>query len=271
MISVVCVYNDREALDAYLLKGLETQTTDYDLVLIDNTRRQFRSAAEALNHGGRKAKGRYIMFAHQDLLLESVTCLQVVETTLEALPDLGIAGVAGCIEGIGGTLSNITHGAPPAPAGHFRVATPTRVQTVDECLIVIPREIFSKLPFDEKTCNGWHLYGVDYSLDVRKLGLNAYVLPITAYHRWSLGRVPQDYYTSLKRILGKHRDRHARIFTTCGTWDTRIPLCLQRISRSRREFTSVVRLGLQVLRENGPIQFAKRTLDYISWRFGRRS
>jgi hypothetical protein len=37
MISVVCVYNDKEILKKYLLKSLKNQSVEYELILIDNT------------------------------------------------------------------------------------------------------------------------------------------------------------------------------------------------------------------------------------------
>ena len=71
MISVICVYNDHDVLDEYLLGSLEKQESSYELILVDNTPNKFKSAAEALNYGGNKANGKYIMFAHQDLELTS--------------------------------------------------------------------------------------------------------------------------------------------------------------------------------------------------------
>jgi len=67
MISIVCVYNDEITLKDYLLKSLENQTSKHELILIDNTQGKYKSAAGALNWGGGKAKGKYIMFVHQDV------------------------------------------------------------------------------------------------------------------------------------------------------------------------------------------------------------
>jgi len=98
MISVVCVYNNELTLKNVLLKGLEKQTTEFDLITLDNTSNRFKSAAEALNYGGTIAKGDYIVFAHQDMWLGSDSWLEDTEQTLRSLPDLGIAGVAGMSE-----------------------------------------------------------------------------------------------------------------------------------------------------------------------------
>jgi len=68
------------------------------LILIDNTQKKYKSAAEALNFGGKKAKGKYIMFIHQDIELEDNSWLENVEALLNKLNHLGIAGVAGMSE-----------------------------------------------------------------------------------------------------------------------------------------------------------------------------
>lgn len=197
MISIVCVYNDKEILQSYLLRGLKAQTSEYDLILIDNTAGKFKSAAEGLNYGGRSAKGDYIIFAHQDVVLESDSLLQI-ETILDALPNLGIAGAAGRIENVRGVISNMTHGTPAEPVGSIPVTQPTRVQTVDDCLVVVPKDTFNILGFDEQTCDGWHLYAVDYSLAVMNRGLHAYVIPMTIYHR-SSGLRPTFFLSFLSR------------------------------------------------------------------------
>ena len=98
MISVVCVYNNPEILNDYLLKSLKDQIAEKELIKIDNTEGKFSSAAEALNYAGKKAKGEYIMFVHQDVDLSSNSWLEDAEEILNTIPDLGIAGVAGVSE-----------------------------------------------------------------------------------------------------------------------------------------------------------------------------
>ena len=76
MISVVCVYNNEKILRDYLLKSLEGQRSEFELIKIDNTQSTYRLAAEALNYGGKKARGTYIMFVHQDVDLSSHSWLK---------------------------------------------------------------------------------------------------------------------------------------------------------------------------------------------------
>ena len=61
MISVVVVYNDKQILDKWLLKSLKNQTVNFELIALDNTKAEFKSAAEVLNYGGKKAKGKYVI------------------------------------------------------------------------------------------------------------------------------------------------------------------------------------------------------------------
>lgn len=98
MISIVVVYNNEKTLNRILLESLKDQKAEHELILIDNTQKKYKSAAEALNFGGKKAKGKYIMFTHQDIELEDNSWLENVEALLNKLNHLGIAGVAGMSE-----------------------------------------------------------------------------------------------------------------------------------------------------------------------------
>jgi len=167
---------------------------------------------------------------------------------LDMLPDLGIAGVVGArksksdyIEIVG----NIKHGVPCKPLKHrIYIKNPEIVQTVDECLIIIPAAIFDKLKFDERVCDSWHLYAVDYCLMADKMAMGkAYVLPLPFYHRstgtpnnyfkmiFSLGFLPGSYYDSLYKLIKKHKYLNEKIYTTCGGWEISRPIFLQKIRR----------------------------------------
>ena len=78
-------------------------------------------------------------------------------------------------------ISNIKDGYPPEDVG-VRVDKPTDVQTVDECLFFVPRSVFNDIQFDAITCPNWHLYAVDYCLNVKRKDLSVYVLPFEVYH-----------------------------------------------------------------------------------------
>jgi len=237
VISIVCVYNNTNLLDTYLLKSLNCQKTGYELILVDNITQQYNSAAEALNYGGKLAKNEYLMFIHQDVNLLSDTWLERAESLLQSLPNLGVAGVAGKQDypdllenirnGIPPVLSNLKHGTPPSYPG-VHITDPVKVQTLDECLIIIPRSVFTQLQFDESTCDNWHLYAVDYCLSCKKLGYEVYLMPFTVYHRSTGFSLSEEYYVTLKKLLSKHKEDYWEVYTTMGDWLTFCSIPLQR-------------------------------------------
>lgn len=222
MISIVCVYNNRQVLESYLLKSLNIQSAEYELILIDNTDNNFKSAPEALNYGGNKANQDYILFVHQDIRFESDKVLEDFETTMRTLDNCGIAGVAGFSEIDFQFKSNITNGIPPKTPG-VELEIPITVQTLDECLVIIPRTVFKKYEFDEKL-GGWHLYAVDYCLNIKKEGYEAYVLPIHVYHRSYMIFYPKEYYEILKKLFDKYKGKYKMIYTSCGFWNVSYPI-----------------------------------------------
>ena len=229
MISIVSVYNNKEILENYLLKSLSTQSVEYELILIDNTNGKFKSAAEALNYGGKKAKGTYIMFVHQDIDLECNDWLKDAEKILDTLKNLGIAGCAGCGENkILEIFTNIKDGVPAKEISiGVKIKVPKIVQTLDECLVIIPKSIFNYIQFDETNCQNWHLYAVDYCLTIKRCHKNVFVIPLSLYHFSSGYSFSKDYYSTLKKISKKHRKYFKNMYTTGGRWSTN-PILLQR-------------------------------------------
>ena len=175
MLSIICVYNNRDTLEKYLLKSLKDQSTVYELILVDNTSGKFNSASEALNYGGSITNGQYIMFIHQDFDFTSSHWLEEVEDSLNTLRNFGVAGVAGKYDR--NCISNIKTGIPPILAGPIQITEATEVLTVDECVIIIPKKLFKEIQFDEITCDNWHLYGVDYCLTAKKAGFKSICAP----------------------------------------------------------------------------------------------
>ena len=224
MISVVCVYNNDNILNNVLLKSLKNQSVDFELMPIDNRNGIYKSAAEALNHGGAGAKGDYIMFVHQDMWLASDTWLEDVENMLRTLPALGVAGVAGMSENGRNWSERIRYSAGildgEVVANAMHVERPQEVQTLDECLLIAPRAVFDRLKFDQNVFTGWDCYGADYCLSARRLGLKVYVIPApsshsclrSSYHLWEL----KGLLESQRKLHLKHRHTYKHIYMWVG-------------------------------------------------------
>jgi hypothetical protein len=256
MISVICVYNEELVFHNCLSRSLSAQKHEFEFVPIDNTENQFKSAAEALNWGGTQAVGDYLMFVHQDVDLRSDSWLDSTEALLDSLPELGIAGVAGISERGGPFAKRCSNTIHHRPQARYRnvitqgpqmdrwgtpIREPERVQTVDECLVIIPKSVFKLRQFDEVTCDDWHLYATDYCLSVAAQGFSVYAIPKCIHHQSkgyeetsaqgviaSLGSHPEEYYRTLEHVLNKHKDSYKWIHTSCGSWNTAYPLKLQR-------------------------------------------
>lgn len=227
VISIICVYDNEKILKDYLIKHLESQNEKYELILLDNTSKKFHSAAKALNYGGNKAKNEYLMFIHQDFGLTDDAWLKEAENFIINLENMGIAGIAGISEEKGWTVTNIKEGIPPKFISPERIKKPTKVQTLDECLFIIPQKIFKILKFDEEVCDDWHLYAVDYCLSVKNLGYEAYVIPLSGHHKSQGNSLSKEYYSTLRKLLKKHSN-YDIIRTTMGNWTSRYPLMLQK-------------------------------------------
>ncbi len=210
MFSVVCVYNDEESFNNCLLKSLREQTAKFELIKIDNRRGTFSSASRGLNYGGEKAKGRYILFVHQDVVFYSKFWLEDVEKMLGNIPSLGIVGCSGKMDN--GERRGFIKDRSQLWSEPF--SEPEEVQTLDEAVLIIPKVVFDRLKFDEEL-EGWHAYGVDYCLMVKERGLKAYAIPAFIHH-YSPGLNYSGLLEAHKRVWVKHRENFPCIFTTCG-------------------------------------------------------
>lgn len=210
------------------MKSLQLQNMVYEMILLDNTQKKCKSASQALNYCFSKSTGNYLIFIHQDVDLLNENWLKDIYRMIEQIDDLGIAGVAGnkCDEK--GIMTNIKHGIPPVWAGGIKIESPQKVQTLDECVMIIPKSIFQLQQFDEKTCDDWHLYGIDYCLGVKSMGKEVYVLPLSLYHRSYGISMSKKYLSTLKKVIEKHKKNYKIICTPMMNWHVSYPFFIQR-------------------------------------------
>jgi len=219
MISIVCVYNDRRILEDYLMRSLKRQNAAFELLCIDNTDGRHLSAPAILNWTASGAKHDYIMFVHPDVELRSSTWLSDVEAWMEKLKDSGAAGVAGK-DPCGNLHASIWQGSPARFIGPGTLRVPMEVQTLDGCLLIVPRSVFRRVRFDQETCTGWHLYVADYCLALRRFRYKVHVLPNAIYHK---SHGPADcriYEKTVSNMIRKYRGEMPTIYTTVGEWST---------------------------------------------------
>lgn len=221
MISLICVHNDTEKLTNILKASLDKQEgVDYELIAVDSKKHQFESAAEALNFGGKQAKGSYLFFVHQDVNFqdshELANLVDYCEKTKFGLA--GVAGVKASNDGLT-VVANIFHGEPRKPAGSQRVAEPIPVEAVDECLLIVPQEVFQQYQFTNIGPT-WHLYGTDYALQMKTHQLPVVVFPSDLWHVSDGKSLNLNYFDAIQWLSRKYEKDFSEINTIFGSWPT---------------------------------------------------
>lgn len=206
LLSVICVYNNKEKLSNYLLGGLKKQTFPFESILLDNTQNRFVSGAEALNYGARQAHGKYLVFVHQDIFIEESNGWQQLISYFEAGYEL--IGVSGMPRNHLRMRSNVTTGTHDfrAPANWLckEIYQPEAVETLDECFFACTRDLYNQIGgFDEVVCDNWHMYSVDFCLSAKALGVNPVVVPIQMHHQ-SGGKINKAFLHNLMKVAKKH-------------------------------------------------------------------
>ena len=225
-ITFICCFNDRQQLESMLLPSLDKlvskdEATGYKFnrILIDNTGGRYRCASEAFNteielHS--EELGEILVFLHQDIAFDDDRFFRHMIDFFSQHPNsvLGAAGMpeAGC------TVSNLKYIKTKQYITPVQTEGVAEVCSVDECCFAIPRELFQKLHFDEKTCFHWHLYAADFCYDAkRRFGTGVYVLPDSIYHKQEEGGLGCDQYflRTMWRMIRKYRKDFDSIYCSC--------------------------------------------------------
>lgn len=62
MLTIVCLFNNREIFEKCLLASLKNQQSDYEGIFVDNTQNTYNCAAKAFNDVVKKARVYFIHY-----------------------------------------------------------------------------------------------------------------------------------------------------------------------------------------------------------------
>lgn len=178
---MVCVYNDRRVLEACLQKSvadLRASAPRTQLIRVDNTRHTFASAGAALAHGAAQATNEFVVLAHQDVVLHSLTALEQAAGLLADRSTIGLVGACG-IDAHGRIQGRIRDRV--VLIGEHAL-NPTLVDSVDEVLFVVRRSDLATMPLATSHELAWHAYAVEYGVRMRGLGRDVVVTDIPLTH-----------------------------------------------------------------------------------------
>ena len=230
-VDIIVCYNNEK-----LYRDLEKSIQDrggsgvqWNIIGVDNTKNSFRSAAEAYNQAFKNSTGECVIFCHQDVLFLEKSLSAIAEKCLNFPHTLwGAAGV----EKAGQIISNMSVLKEGWKYGTLEKGSDAKVQTLDECMIAASRSLFEKFQFDEETCNGWHLYAVDLSLQCILQNYEVKVLDANIVHL-SGGNMDYSFWKTEKSLVKKYRGKIHKINTTCF-WTYTNPLLFMLLRLYRR-------------------------------------
>lgn len=226
-LTIIICYNNTKLLNqlksSIVNAGIQPQEIEW--MALDNTNQRFTSAAEAYNYALKHVKDtEVIVFCHQDIIL--------LQDSLKTLYELCIKnpyvlfGSAG-VENVGhGSKNRIISSMAMIQEGWnyktLKKGTTKDVFTIDECLFGANSKLFQKIKFNEKICDGWHLYAVELSLQCQVKGYPVRVFDANIVHL-SGGNQDKTFYDCEKKIVKKYRKDFTIISYCCG-WAYTNPL-----------------------------------------------
>ena len=214
-ISVICCWNNSQQYQTFV-DSLKKQTVRVKVIGIDNRKQQFTSCSCALNFALDKVDTKYVIFAHQDILLQQENVIEKYISYLEMINENSILGVAGSTFDPPYMKTNILvkDKNQLEYGGSYRVKEIEKCDTLDECFFGGYTKYFKENLFDEKVCNAWHLYAVELCLRAKCNGGTVYVCDIPMIH-YSKGKTDASYNRGFYNLCKAYCKKIDFIRTPC--------------------------------------------------------
>jgi hypothetical protein len=212
LVSIICVFNNVEVRRHCLDTSIAVSGTDQEveMIAVDNRGGDHPSAGHSLNHGAAAARGRVLAFIQQDIYIHSLEALKRAAQALLASPQFGMLGAVG-IDHRGRIVGRMRDRVVLLGSS---VTAPTRVDSVDEVLFLIPQRLWSELPLAEDAELAWHAYAVEYALRLRRRGLWTGVVEIPLTHNSLSGNLAG--LGEAHAALARRYPDALPVATTCG-------------------------------------------------------
>jgi hypothetical protein len=213
-ITFVACVNDEDQLNSNLLRSpcLAPGTPHQVILQVRQT-----SAAQGFNDGIDRAEHDLVVFVQQDMYLPRGWDTQFTRAWAQAaekFAPLGAAGLFG-LTYRDGEPEHVGRAVDRDRLLDLPTCLPALVDGLDEILLAVPRN--TPFRFDERL--GFHAYGADLCLTLRKLGLSTVVLDAPAYHNSLFARVDSAFHESRAALLAKWPEPRP-IYSNMGRLDT---------------------------------------------------
>lgn len=197
----------QEMMQSFVKKGFTEDCCEY--LYIDNSEITTFDAYQGLNIFLQKAKGKFIILCHQDIIIhdnDKNELVKMIEEVENKDSNWAILANAGGVN-LKWIATHITQNSGRIISEEY---LPLRVKTVDENFIVAKNSANLALSRDLK---GFHFYGTDLCLIADILGFNSYVIGFNLTHK-SNGKIDQSFHDSRKAIKYKYKHALRKRFVT---------------------------------------------------------
>lgn len=199
-----------EMIHSFERAGFSNLNAEY--LYADNTKENSFDAYEAYRKFSRIAKGKFIIYCHQDVL--AIDTISVLDDKIYELEKLdhhwAIAGNAGASTIRSYYKYFVNNDDEKEVVGEF----PAKVTSLDENFLVIKRDAGLSTSGD---LHGYHFYGTDLCINADILGYNCYVIKYLVKHK-SWGNKDEAFWASRDLFISKYTRalRSRMIQTTCA-------------------------------------------------------
>ena len=193
-LEIVVVFNEPDTLEGVFLRS--AGLADATLVLVDN-RERAAGLPTLFNEHKRRSRAEWLVFCHQDFVVFDPDWVRRVV----ALPP------SACYGPIGRDASLRWRGQITQTDGSLlgEPAPLAEVVGVDEMCLVVPRDVYTRVDFDEGF--PFDLYVHDYCLAARRLGYPIRIVDLACQHRSKTltGEVASArFLAAQQRFIDKH-------------------------------------------------------------------
>jgi hypothetical protein len=202
-----------EMTESFVARGFGPEVAEY--LYLDNSSRNEWDAYAGLAKMLGQARGRYVIYCHQDVRLLSDGAAELHARLVE----LGDLDADWALAGNAGGLPNgelAVRISDPHGENTTLGSLPARAVSLDENFFVLRRESPIGVSAD---IGGFHLYGADLCMQAQLAGRGAWVVDFHLRHL-SGGRADQRFYDVQERLQEKYAglfSRRWQIRTTCTT------------------------------------------------------
>lgn len=184
----------------------------YEIIRIHDA----KSLCEGYNRGARQSSGSILIFCHDDIEIVSPDFSHKIRSHLERYDMIGVAGTSRLanfewslsghphIHGVVTHIDRSTNRYVMVVLGAEEPLT-ANVEALDGLFIATNKQVWEKIPFDEKTFDGFHGYDLDFSYTAYLSGYRIAVCSDIGIIHQSIGRHDDNWYIYRTRFMEKHR------------------------------------------------------------------